>query len=103
MKHAACFFFPSLYEGFGLPALEAMSLGVPTITSDRSSLPEVAGEGAITVDPENPEAISSVLEKVLADRKLRDALSKKGVAQAEKFSWEKCAEETLAVYKYLSK
>lgn len=102
MKYAACFVFPSLYEGFGLPALEAMSLGVPTITSNRSSLPEVAGEGAITVDPENPEAISSVLEKVLADRKLRDALSKKGVAQAEKFSWEKCAEKTLAVYKYLS-
>lgn len=98
MKGAACFVFPSLYEGFGLPVLEALSLGVPTIISNRSSLPEIGGPAAILVDPEKISEISQALKKVLKDKNLREELGKRGVVWAEKFSWEKCAEETLRVY-----
>lgn len=98
MKDAACFVFPSLYEGFGLPVLEALSLGVPTITSKISSLPEIVGKAAVLVDPEKSEEIAEALDKVLADRKLRERLSESGVSQAKKFSWEKCARETLRTY-----
>ncbi|MFA5128889.1 MAG: glycosyltransferase family 1 protein [Patescibacteria group bacterium] len=98
MKGAACFIFPSFYEGFGLPVLEALSLGVPTITSNKSSLPEIAGQAAILINPEKVLEISSALEKILVDRNLREELSKKGIIQAEKFNWKKCAEETLKVY-----
>lgn len=98
MKGAACFVFPSLYEGFGLPVLEALSLGVPTITSDKSSLPEIAGQSAILINPEKGLEISSALEKILMDKNLRGELSKRGIVQVGKFNWNKCAEETLKVY-----
>ena len=98
MKHAACFIFPSLYEGFGLPVLEALSLGVPTITSLVSSLPEVAGEAAILINPNKVSEIKSALRKVLEDEDLRKKFSRAGIVQAKKFSWEKCAEETVKVY-----
>lgn len=103
IKHSSCFVFPSLYEGFGLPVLEALSLGVPTITSNVSSLPEVAGGAAITVDPRKTEDLSAALEKVLSDENLRASLSREGKKQAGKFSWEKCAGETLEVYKKAAK
>jgi len=99
MKYAACFVFPSLYEGFGLPVLEALSLGVPTITSDISSLPEVGGDAVVLVDPAEINEISKALAEVLTDKKLRDNLSRKGIVQAKKFSWKKCAKETLEIYK----
>lgn len=99
MKYSVCFIFPSLYEGFGLPVLEALSLGVPTITSNVSALPEVVDRAAIFVNPYKTESIVKALIKVLSDNKLRDQLSRKGIAQAKKFSWEKCAERTLMVYK----
>jgi len=99
MKGAACFVFPSFYEGFGLPVLEALSLGVPTITSDKASLPEITGGAAILIDPENVSEICVALEKILTDKNFREDLGKKGVEQAKKFSWKKCAEETLEVYK----
>jgi len=99
MEYASCFVFPSLYEGFGLPVLEAMSLGVPTITSKISSLPEITGDAALLVDPHKEEEIALVLEKVLTDKNLQKNLSAKGVTQAKKFSWEKCAKETFEVYK----
>ena len=96
---AECFVFPSLYEGFGLPPLEAMACGCPAISSDSSSLPEVVGEAAIKVSPRNPEGLARALEKVLADRELRENLIRKGTEQAAKFSWEQTAEKTLKIYK----
>lgn len=93
-KKARCFVLVSLYEGFGLPALEAMHYGCPVVVSDVSSLPEVAGEAGILVDPQKPEAIAGGIEKAIGNRA---ELVKKGKIQAEKFSWEKCARETLAV------
>ena len=103
MKYSTCFVFPSFYEGFGLPVLEAMSLGVPTITSNVSSLPEIAGEAAILVSPTETGEIAGALEKVLTDRDLQSELSKRGIIQAKKFSWKKCAEETLALYEEMNK
>lgn len=102
MRGAACFVFPSFYEGFGLPVLEALSLGVPTITSDRASLPEIAGQAAILVDPGKVSEISGALGKILVDKNLREELGKRGTEQARKFSWKKCAEETLRVYKNIA-
>ncbi|MGQ9631095.1 MAG: glycosyltransferase family 4 protein [bacterium] len=96
---ADVFIYPSLYEGFGIPPLEAMSCGVPTISSNASSLPEVVGEGGILVDPGNIEALRDVMYQVLTDNSLRIELCKKGLEQAGKFSWEKTAEETIKVYK----
>ncbi len=103
IKYSTCFVFPSFYEGFGLPVLEAMSLGVPTITSDVSSLPEIAGKAAVLIDPTDTKEIARALEKVLLDRSLQSELREKGVIQAEKFSWKKCAEETLALYEEMKK
>ncbi|MFH2136432.1 MAG: glycosyltransferase family 1 protein [Patescibacteria group bacterium] len=99
IKGATCFVFPSFYEGFGLSVLEALSLGVPTITSNKSSLSEIAGQAAMLVDPEKASEISEALEKILTDKNLREELGKGGINQAGKFSWKKCAEETLDVYK----
>ncbi|MDZ7798602.1 MAG: glycosyltransferase family 1 protein [Patescibacteria group bacterium] len=98
MKKATCFVFPSFYEGFGLPVLEAMTLGCPVITSKNSSLPEVCGEAAEYIDPSRSENITRALKKVLGSKKLRNSMKKKGLKQAKKFSWRKMAEETLAVY-----
>lgn len=103
IKYASCFVFPSLYEGFGLPVLEALSLGTPTITSNISSMPEVAGDAAILVNPESQREISEALKKVLSDGDLRAELSRRGREQAKKFSWEKSARETLAVYEKAAK
>jgi len=100
---AEVFVFPSLYEGFGLPVLEAMACGCPVVTSNVSALPEVAGDAAIVVDPYNVEEIESALKRILSDDKLREVMKKKGEARAKLFSWEKCARETLEVYKELSK
>lgn len=91
------FILPSLYEGFGLPVLEAMALGCPVITSNSSSLPEAGGDAAMYIDPMNVEDIARAMEKLLADKKLRDSMKEKGFRQAKKFSWEKTAKETLAV------
>ena len=98
MMHAECFVFPSFYEGFGLPVLEAMKLGCPVITSKVSSLPEVAGKAAEYVNPNRSETITRALEKVLSSKKLRESMSKKGLLQAKQFSWEVCAKKTLALY-----
>jgi len=99
LKNAFCFVFPSLYEGFGLPVLEAMSQKTPVITSDISSLPEVAGKAALLVHPENTGEIAEAMVKMASDRKLGQEMSEKGFSRAKDFSWEKTAEETLAIYK----
>lgn len=93
--------YPSLYEGFGLPILDAFLCGIPVVTSNVSSMPEVGGEAAIYVDPLNIEDIKEKIKVVFNDQKLRQDLIKKGFAQAKKFSWKKCAEETFNTYKEL--
>ena len=95
---ATVFAYPSLYEGFGLPILESMSCGTPVISSNTSSMPEVAGDAALLVDPTNVEELSSGLQLLLENESLRCEMINKGLARATLFSWEKCAQETLNVY-----
>ncbi len=89
--------FPSLYEGFGLPPLEAMSCGTPVLASNTSSLPEVIGDAGILLDPQDPVAWADALRRVIADPQLRVEMSRKGLERAAQFTWERCARETLAV------
>ncbi|MFN8500887.1 glycosyltransferase family 4 protein [Kouleothrix sp.] len=96
---AEAFVFPSLYEGFGLPPLEAMACGAPTITSNVSSLPEVVADAALTVDPYDVGALVAAMLRVLGDAALRDDLRQRGVARAAQFSWGRAAHETLALYR----
>jgi glycosyltransferase involved in cell wall biosynthesis len=95
---ARVFVFPSLYEGFGLPPLEAMACGVPVVTSNVSSLPEVVGEAALLVDPLDVDAIASAMLRLLSDPILAADLHQKGVDQAARFTWEHTSRETLSVY-----
>ncbi len=92
------FVFPSLYEGFGLPALEAMSHGIPIACSNAGSLPEVCGDAALLFDPHSVEAITDAVDRIVVDAELRKRLSATGSARARQFSWTKSAELTLAVY-----
>ncbi len=96
-QNAICFVLPSLYEGFGLPVLEAMKLGCPVITSNVSSLPEAGGTAAAYVDPLNVDDIAQKLEQVIKDPSLRKKMAQAGKRHIKKFSWEKTAKETLAV------
>jgi glycosyltransferase involved in cell wall biosynthesis len=89
--------FPSLYEGFGMPVLEGQSCGVPVMTSNNSSLPEVAGDAALLVDPQDVDAIAAAMLRLATDDALRAALIERGYANVKRFSWEKCARETLDV------
>ena len=98
MKKATLFVYPSLYEGFGLPLLEALSSGVPAVTSNVSSLPEIAGESAILVDPYDTYAIYNAIKKLLSDEKLRARLTEKAKIQAKKFSWQTAALQTMKIY-----
>lgn len=95
---ASVFVFPSLYEGFGLDPLEAMSCGAPVVCSNRTSLPEVVGDAAITIDPEDLKELVAAICRVLTDKELSATMSKKSLQQAAQFSWHKTAQETLAVY-----
>jgi len=96
---AEMFLYPSLYEGFGLPVLEAMACGTPVIASNLSSLPEVIGEAGILIDPLNVEEIVQAMEKLSKDKRLQEELQKKGLERAKLFSWERAAEETMELYK----
>lgn len=89
----------SLYEGFGLPILDAFSVGIPVITSNISSMPEVGGDAAIYVNPLSIEDIKEKIRQILKDQNLRKDIIRKGFAQVKKFSWEKCTEETVEVYR----
>ena len=95
---AGVFVFPSLYEGFGLPPLEAMASGTPVVTSNVSSLPEVAGDAAVLVDPYDPRSIADGIYRVLSDERLRRDLRRKGVARAGMFSWEQSVRRVRAIY-----
>ena len=99
LSGATAFVFPSLYEGFGLPVVEAMACGAPVITANSSSLPEVVGEGGILVEPTDAEALAEAMEALLADDALRADLRQRALAQAAKFSWRQTALETWAVYR----
>jgi len=99
---AKIFVFPSLYEGFGLPPLEAMAHGTPVLTSNTSSLPEVVGHAAVLVNPENVFEIMHALHRVLLDQPLREKLKQRCYEQAKKFSWEVAARQILAVYKQVA-
>lgn len=95
---ASVFVYPSLYEGFGLPVLEAMACGCPVITSNASSLPEVVGEAGIMVDPYNVQWLADAIQQVLEDTVLAQDIRQRGLERAKLFSWQRCARETLAVY-----
>ncbi|HJZ45794.1 MAG TPA: glycosyltransferase family 1 protein [Roseiflexaceae bacterium] len=97
LSGALAFVLPSLYEGFGMPILEAMACGTPVLASATSSLPEVAGAAALLVDPEDTAAIADGLARLAGDAALRADLRARGMARAAQFTWERCAEETLAV------
>ncbi len=102
LKLARVFAFPSLYEGFGLPVLEAMAVGTPVVTSGVTSLPEVVGDAGLLVNPYNIEEIAFALDQLLTDEDLRARLTEKGLLRAKQFSWEKTASETLACLKGVS-
>ena len=95
---AVAFVFPSLYEGFGLPALEAMACGTPVLTSNTTSLPEVVGDAALSVDPTDPDELCQAMSTILSDHSLREELKRKGLMRAAEFSWQRCAELTAGVY-----
>ena len=90
---------PSLYEGFGLPALEAMACGAPTLVSNTSSLPELVGDAALLLPPSEPEAWADAIDRVWNDADLRAEMSERGIAQSRRFSWQQAARETLAIYR----
>ena len=96
---ALVFVYPSIYEGFGLPPLEAMACGTPVICSNAASLPEVVGDAALTVPPTDTSALAQTLWKVAGDPGLRAELVERGLRRAGRFSWQACAEETLQVYR----
>lgn len=98
---AEIFVYPSLYEGFGLPVLEAMACGTPVITSSTSSLPEVAGDAALLVDPESVPAISKAVVRLAGDENLRENLRERGLERSRRFSWTRAAGETLDVYRQM--
>jgi glycosyltransferase involved in cell wall biosynthesis len=97
-NEASLFVFPSLYEGFGLPVLEAMACGTPVIAANTSSIPEVSGDAALLVDARNPQEMSAAMAQVLSDDILGTEMVQKGLKRNALFSWEKCARETLMVY-----
>lgn len=96
---ASLFVYPSLYEGFGLPVLEAMAAGVPVISSSVSSLPEITGDAAVLVDPLDVEGLAMALERLIASPALREEYGRRGQERAAYFSWRRCAERTLEVYR----
>ena len=96
---AMMFVYPSFYEGFGLPPLEAMQCGVPVITSNTSSLPEVVGEAGMMVDPQDADELCQAMLKIYNSAEVRQKMSVDSLAQAQKFSWKRCAEQTIDTYK----
>ncbi len=101
LRACALFVYPSLYEGFGLPALEAIACGAPTITSRIAALPEVVGDAALLIDPNSTESLAQAMESLLTTPGLREELERKGAMQAARFTWERTAAATAMVYRSL--
>jgi glycosyltransferase involved in cell wall biosynthesis len=97
-SHAELFIFPSLYEGFGMPVLEAMACGAPVITSRTTALGEVAGDSAMLVDPQNPRELADSMIHVLENESLRAALTAKGFARVKQYTWSQAAQQTYELY-----
>ncbi|UEG50562.1 glycosyltransferase family 4 protein [Ferruginibacter lapsinanis] len=97
-QNAKCFVFPSLYEGFGIPTLEAFACGCPVVLSNSSSMPEVGGDAALYIDPNDRASIYSTVKRLIEDKSLQQSLKEKGFQQAKKFSWGKCIEEHFKLY-----
>jgi len=95
LKNANVFVFPSFYEGFGLPILEAQSFNVPVVSSNISAIPEVADGSALLVDPNNAEEIADAVYKLISDENFKNEIIKKGRVNVQRFSWEKCAREVV--------
>lgn len=102
-EHAACFVYPSFYEGFGLPPLEAMSCGCPTIASETASMPEVCGDAVLYCNPEDPADIARRIRQLMQDERLREDLRERGLQRAGRFSWENCARETVLLVDKLTR
>lgn len=98
---AQALILPSHYEGFGLPVLEAMACGTPTIIAERASLPEIGGDAALMIDPDDPATLTRALRRVLTDDSLHATLAQRGLVRARHFTWQRCAVETLAAYRTL--
>jgi glycosyltransferase involved in cell wall biosynthesis len=96
---AALLIYPSLYEGFGIPVLEAMKMGLPVITSNGTAMPEVAGEAAYLIDPYRSEAMTAAMSELLQNKALRARLQQKGLERSQGFTWEMVAEKYLALYR----
>jgi glycosyltransferase involved in cell wall biosynthesis len=96
---AGAFVFPSLYEGFGIPPLEALASGVPSAVSNRASMPEVVDDAAVQFDPTDVEDIAEATERILSDQRLREELVRRGPERAERFTWDRAAEDTVRVYR----
>jgi glycosyltransferase involved in cell wall biosynthesis len=101
-RRASIFAFPSLDEGFGMPVLDAMANGVPVITSRRSALPEVAGDAALLVNPEETDEIAAALLRLASDPAVRDDLARRGRERASQFTWESALDKTWGVYEELA-
>lgn len=97
LKNADAFLFPTFYEGFGIPILEAQSQGTPVVTSNISSMPEVTGESALLIDPKQPEEIAEAVQKILSNEDLKKDLVAKGLENVKRFSWDKCAREIASI------
>jgi len=98
-KGSEVFVYPSLYEGFGMPVLEAMACGAPVITTTAGSIPEVAGEAALFVDPKNPEEISHAILRIITDAELRNRMIEQGLEQSKRFSWADTARQVMEIYR----
>jgi glycosyltransferase involved in cell wall biosynthesis len=101
-SNSLCFFFMSLYEGFGLPVLEAMQCGVPVVTSNTTSLPEVVGDAGIILPPSDEDALCGVMNEMYGSKELRDKYSRLGLERAKRFSWQRCAEEYANIFKRIA-
>lgn len=101
-QNALCLLYPSVYEGFGFPILEAMNYGVPVITSNVSSMPEVAGDAALLVDPNDERDLVDAMKKILMNGEMRNMMIARGYERVKKFSWKRCAEETINIFKKVS-
>lgn len=103
MRNADIFFFPSFFEGFGMPVIEAMASGAPVVASNVASLPEIVGEAGILVNPRNPAEMATALRRLIQNKKSREKLVAKGLARARDFDWQKSAKEHLAVFERIAK